>query len=525
MKTTTEDVHHGYDPREATIESIQRDLFSGKATCRQIVTSFVARIQALDSQVKAIVALNPKALDVADTLDAALATGKHRGSLFGVPVILKDNFDEVNMSTTGGSRALADLRPGEDAATVKALKDAGAIILGKANLHEMALEGLTVSSFGGQTVNPYDHSRTPGGSSGGSGVAVATSFCVFSTGTDTMNSLRSPASANGLFSIRPSWGLVSTVGLLPNAYTQDVAGPIARCMSDLAAALTVMASAGPDAKGVDYGKDLTIGSLKGLRLGLVETLMDRQGADETAPVNAAISMIVAHLRQLGSEVISVNEQVYDTLKIATDCDTQQYEYRRELNTYLKKPTHTGTFPSTFEELYSHDDIIVIPTRRDLIRKANTSSTGDAEYQVVKSNIKNLKHHLEATFDNLRLDALIYPEQSNLVVKIGSPSQRGRNGILAAVTGWPVVALPIGFSPSTEEAPLGVPIGMELLGKPGSEQQLLQIAYQIEQQIPSRKQPRFGSEFVKSRQLAEMPNVGSRSTSDVRGAYPVGSCLK
>jgi len=185
-----------FDPFEATIHTVREAICSRKVTCRQITEAFLARIVAINPIINAVICLNPKVLEEADAIDDALADGHNPGALVGVPVLLKDNFNTINMKTTGGCRALKDLQASDDAKVVKLLKNAGAVILGKANMHEMALEGLSVSSLGGQTLNPYDLTRTPGGSSGGSGAAVAASLCVFATGTDTVNSLRSPASAN-----------------------------------------------------------------------------------------------------------------------------------------------------------------------------------------------------------------------------------------------------------------------------------------------------------------------------------------
>jgi len=187
-----------FDPVEATIDTVHEAIFTHGTTCHQIVSAFLARIHAINPKINALICLNPDALSDANNLDGTLQRGNKPGPLFGVPIILKDNFNTYSMKTTGGCLALRDLRPTADAPVVSVLKHAGAIVIGKANLHEMALEGLSVSSLGGQTINPYDHTRTPGGSSGGSGAAVAASLCVFATGTDTVNSLRSPASANRL---------------------------------------------------------------------------------------------------------------------------------------------------------------------------------------------------------------------------------------------------------------------------------------------------------------------------------------
>lgn len=173
---------NAFDSREATIDGVHNALYTSLTSCRDVVSSFISRIESFNPTVNAIITLNPNALTIADDKDAMIASGNATGRLFCIPILLKDNYDTVEMSTTGGCLALAGNQPIVDAPSVTALKNAGAIILGKTNLHELALEGLSVSSLGGQTVNPYDHTRTPGGSSGGTGAAIATSFAVFGTG-------------------------------------------------------------------------------------------------------------------------------------------------------------------------------------------------------------------------------------------------------------------------------------------------------------------------------------------------------
>lgn len=171
-----------FEAREATIASVHGALFTHQNTCRDIVSAFLARIEAYNPLINAIITLNPSVLDDADQLDLSLSRGNATGSLFCIPILLKDNYDAVGMGTTAGCTALNDSIPTFDAPAVSAFRNAGAVILGKANLHEFALEGLSVSSLGGQTINPYDFNRTPGGSSGGTGAAVAASFAVFGTG-------------------------------------------------------------------------------------------------------------------------------------------------------------------------------------------------------------------------------------------------------------------------------------------------------------------------------------------------------
>jgi len=318
-----------FDAREATIASTHHGLYTGLATCREVVWSFLTRIEALNNRTNAIVSLNPNALSEADAYDQELmANNATLGPLFCIPTLLKDNYDTADLPTTGGNLDLANSRPSVDAPAVAALKKAGAIILGKSNLHELALEGLSVSSLGGQTINPYDSTRTPGGSSGGTGAAVAASFAVWGTGTDTVNSLRSPASANSLFSCRPTRGLITRTGIIPISYTQDVIGPIARCVEDVATALTVMASIGydstdnatalvpPSGRGLDYTAELTLGSLKGLRLGLLEGFMNTTNSSETTPVNEAMTNITSRLRGAGATIVPIKDSLYNATALA-----------------------------------------------------------------------------------------------------------------------------------------------------------------------------------------------------------------
>lgn len=521
-----------YDVRESTIDGVHNALYGGLTTCRAVVETFIARIEAFNPALNAIITLNPNALSMADDKDYALAAGNETGSLFCIPVLLKDNYDTTDMNTTGGCLDLAGSQPTVDAPVVTAFENAGAIILGKTNLHELALEGLSVSSLGGQTVNPYDFTRTPGGSSGGTGAAIAASFAVFGTGTDTVNSLRSPASANSLFSVRPTRGLISRTGIIPISYTQDAIGPIARNVEDLAVALTIMASVGYDPSdnvtalipsssiGKDYSAALYGGSLQGMRFGLIEGFFNHTASDETTPVNNALAAMVTALTAAGATVISINETVYNSTALSNAYDVQKLEYRQEMDAYLTRPSLHGTHPSTLNELYSSGKFLVIPSQYTFVNTSLVSSTSNATYPSIKLGIQNLTTALENTFKSDTLDALIYPEQANLVVKIGSPSQSGRNGILAALTGSPVVTVPAGFSPNSTDAPIGVPIGMEILGMPWSEGKLLNIAKMVAELKRVRKMPVSTEMAVESQMLAQVPKIVP-DTKDIPSVYPVG----
>lgn len=521
-----------FDVRESTIEGVHNALYNDLTSCRSIVELFIARIEAYNPAINAIITLNPNALSIADEKDDALAARNATGALFCIPVLLKDNYDTSDMNTTGGCLDLAKSQPAVDAPVVTTLKNAGAIILGKTNLHELALEGLTVSSLGGQTVNPYDHTRTPGGSSGGTGAAIAASFAVFGTGTDTVNSLRSPASANNLFSIRPTRGLISRTGIIPVSFTQDAIGPIARNVNDLAVALTVMASVGydPDDNATaliplksinqDYSAALYGGSPEGMRFGLVEGFFNRTASNETTPVNQVLDDMTAALVSAGATVIPITSNIFNSTAISNAFDTQKFEYRQNMDTYLSQPSLQGTHPSTLKQLYSSGQYLVIPNQYSSINTALTSSTNNITYPDLKHGIQTLTLALKETFTTHSLTALIYPEQSNLVVKLASPSQSGRNGILAAVTGYPVVTIPAGFSPRTADAPVGVPIGMEILGLPWSEGTLLDIARMVADVRRVRRMPGSTEDAVESVQLGEVPKVVP-AVKDIPEVYPIG----
>src|SRR5215475_11414666 len=234
--TGTLAAQQNFVPEEATIRDIHAALSSSQITCVQIVRAYLNRIEAYDHRgpaLNSIITINPKALETAAEMDRLYAANRSAlKPLHCIPVILKDNYDTADMPTTGGSLTLAESVPLRDAFVVKRLRDAGALILAKSNLTELARGGTTVSSLGGQTRNPYDLTRTPGGSSGGTGAAIAASFGIAGTGSDTGQSVRSPASAQSLIGLRPTRGLISRTGIIPNSTTQDEAGPITRTVEE-----------------------------------------------------------------------------------------------------------------------------------------------------------------------------------------------------------------------------------------------------------------------------------------------------
>ena len=226
---------------ETTISKVHQAMLNGELTVRQLIDYYLGRIEAYEKDLNSIILVNPNAQEEADLLDRKLQeTGKLSGPLHGIPVMLKDNVDTCDMETTAGSKALDGYIPPKDAFITKKLRESGSIILAKTNLHEFAIWGETISSILGQSVNPYDLSRTPGGSSGGTGSAIAANIGIIGIGTDTINSIRSPASACSLVGIRPTIGLVSRAGIVPYSLTQDTSGPICRTVEDAVRTLDII---------------------------------------------------------------------------------------------------------------------------------------------------------------------------------------------------------------------------------------------------------------------------------------------
>jgi amidase len=289
---------------EASVRSVHAALDSGKVTCTQVVQHYLDRIDAFDDRgpaVNAIITVNRRALETAAEMDRLDGAARARRPLHCIPVVLKDNFHTADMPTTGGSVTFKNLQTPDDGFVVKKLRDAGAIIVAKANLHELARAGTTVSSLGGQTKNPYDLTRTPGGSSGGTGAAIAANFGVLGTGSDTGQSVRSPSSANAIVGLRPTRGLISRAGVMPFSTTQDEAGPMTRTVEDVARMLDVIA--GYDANDpitafsaghipATYTASLDAGGLKGARIGLLTDFIGREPIHED--VNRAVESAVTH---------------------------------------------------------------------------------------------------------------------------------------------------------------------------------------------------------------------------------------
>ena len=487
-----------FEAQEATVASVLEAIAEGRSTCRDVVRAHLDRIEAYDRKgpaLRALITVNDRAMDEAARLDALYAADRGRaGRLHCVPVILKDNFDTADMPTTGGNLSMKTSQPRRDAFTVVRMRSEGAIIIAKANLQEFARGGVSVSSLGGQVLNPYDLTRTPGGSSGGTGAAIAASFGVLGTGSDTGQSIRSPASATSLVGVRPTRGLVSRAGVIPNSSTQDEIGPITRTVTDAALLLDVMAgfdTADPiTALGVgkaprSYADGLRVDALKGARIGLVTNLLGRE--ERHAEVTESMNRAADEMRRLGATVVPVS--FADLGPLTRAVATSEWEARWVMDAYfatLGPDAPVRSFRQLVDARTASPDI-----QKTLEREiAIESGTAAEEYRTRTLNREKLRIAIAARMAEAGLDAILYPLQSVLVVKTGETDQPERNGVLSNGTGFPAVTFPAGFSKPGPDAPVGVPIGAELLGLDYTEPRLLAYAYAFEQAVKVRRPPRL-----------------------------------
>jgi len=469
---------------EATIAELQEAMASGRVTSREITAAYLARIAAYDqvgTRLHAMIRVNPNALTEAEALDRERAARGPRGDLHGIPIILKDNFDFVGMATTAGSVTLSGLHPAADGFQVRRLREAGAVIVGKANMHEFAYGITTISSLGGQTLNPYDLKRNPGGSSGGTGTAIAASFAVVGWGSDTCGSIRIPASHNNLVGLRATKGLSSIAGILPLAHTQDVGGPLARTVRDLAIALD--ATIGPDpadpATNALAGRPLPrfVDSLDerafaGVRIGILSNFFgDRVDNTVAQAVRDAITRMV----QLGADTVTVEVPGYQEL--VSESSVIGHEFKWDLLDYLA--TVPGAPVRSLDEVLDHG--MVHEALLATIQRANSAEAREtAGYQAALAKRALLQSAVLSVMDAARVDALAYPTIGSPPAVIGE-AQGGSNCQLSASTGLPAISAPAGWAGD-------LPIGVELLGRPFDDARLVAFAYALEQAGSQRRAP-------------------------------------
>ncbi|MCR8844943.1 amidase family protein [Paenibacillus sp. SC116] len=498
-----------FDPFEKSINEVSYALNSNQTTSEELVEYYLKRIEAFDDQgpaINSITIVNDNALEQAKALDAERKAKGPRSELHGIPFVVKDNFDVVGMPTTAGSVALKNEYPNKNSFVVQKLIDAGAIVIGKTNMSELAASygRLGYSSFGGQTLNPYNLNRDASGSSSGSAAAVAANFAVFGLGTDTSGSVRGPAHTTSLVGIRPTMGLTSRTGVVPSSLSLDVTGPMARSVEDASMVLTAMAGKDKADKATkhanrhvrDYAKSLNANALKHARIGVATDFFG-----DNAEVDAVTNQAIAQMQSMGTEVVPVtfSEQTqYLWTPILGPIDSA--EFKSQFETYLSTLPAGG--PKTLQEVIAilespevlNSATPANPARveglKAALEKANTLNSKEYK-KIVKREVPKTREEIEDIMDDYDLDAIVFPTMScpasNTFDKVDptyvcNAYDTYAAGYMASATGFPEVTVPAG----TVEA--GMPVGISFFGTAFSEQTLLNLAYSFEQATHARTVP-------------------------------------
>lgn len=486
---------------EITVSQLLKGYEEGTFTSEQVVADYLYRIESIDKSgptINSIIHINAKALEEARALDIERKEGKIRGPLHGIPIILKDNIDTDDMPTTAGATVLRNSIPASNSFITKKLKEAGAIIIAKANLSEWAnfrgdMSSSGWSGVGGQTKNPYVLDRNPCGSSAGSGASIAANLAAFAIGTETNGSIVCPSNNNGLVGLKPTVGLLSRTGIIPISFTQDTPGPMTRSVADVAISLgTMVGIDSSDSKTMastgkyltDYTPFLKADGLKGKRIGLLKNSMGFH-----AKVDTLMKGAIADLKKQGAEVVEID---FSLERGANGASFQVllYEFKDGLEKYFAGLGDKALVKSMQDliEFNKKDSIELRYFDQRLLEMA--AAKGDLqskEYQDALATM--LKATRENGIDKLlkehKLDALMAPTGSPAwkTDLINGDHYIGGSSSLAAISGYPAITLPMGFIDE-------LPVGISFFSTAWTEGLLIEIAYAYEQSTKHRKAPKF-----------------------------------
>ncbi len=497
----------GFPLAETTIADLQEGLASGEWTTRSLAEAYLSRIEEIDGRgptLRSVLETNPDALAIADRLDRERREGRLRGSLHGVPVLLKDNIDTADrMTTTAGSLALAGWTPAEDSAVASRLRAAGALLLGKANLSEWANFRSTRSSSGwsgrgGQCRNPYVLDRNPCGSSSGSGAAVSANLAAAAIGTETDGSIVCPSSANGIVGVKPTVGLVSRAGIIPISHTQDTAGPMARTVRDAAVVLGVLAGSDPrdpatadsELRGLaDYTPFLDPDGLRDARIGVARQFLGfHDGVDRL--VEAAVDAMRAAGAVIVDPVVLGAGVGRGALQMA-ETEVLFYEFKAGLNAYLAARGPGAEVRSladliAFNERNAESEMPYFGQERFIAAEAK-GPLSEPGYLAVLAASRRLSRAegIDRTMDEQRLDAIVGPTGGPAWVTdlVNGDHFGGSSSGYPAAAGYPNITVPAG-------AVHGLPVGLSFFGRAWSEPTLIRIAHAFEQATQARFAPAF-----------------------------------
>jgi Asp-tRNA(Asn)/Glu-tRNA(Gln) amidotransferase A subunit family amidase len=479
---------------EATIAQVQAAFRDRSLTCRSLVEQYLARIDAYDKKgagLNAVVMTNPDALKTADDLDRRFRQSGPVGPMHCVPILVKDNYETVDMPTTAGSLSLQGMMTGADAFIVKRLRDAGAIMIAKSNMAEFAFSPIeTVNSIlPGYTRNPYDTSRVTAGSSGGSAAGAAANFAMFGLASDTGDSIRGPAAHQALVGLRSTMGLVSRSGVVPLNLGADIAGAVTRTVADTAAVLQVIAgpdptdpvtAAGRDHVSPNYAASLRADGLKGARIGVLHQAYDTPTLDRD--VQSVFTGVIGELRGLGAVVIDPVEVAgLDDMGRGGGCN--QFKY--DLNQYLARLGDKAPMHSLADIIKSRRFHPSIQARLESGQASDDVPGETPGCRNREAYREKLRAAVLKLMDSAQLDALAYPTWSNPPRLIGDLNTPGGDNsqLFSPSTGFPAITVPMGFTRGGT-----LPAGLQLFGRPWSEPTLLKLAYAYEQATHHRRPP-------------------------------------
>lgn len=478
---------------EMTVSELQAGMKSGKFSSRMLVENYLERIKEIDPKINSVAETNPDAILIADRMDKERQRGRQRSMLHGIPILIKDNIDTSDrMKTTAGSLALIDApTPERDAFIVARLRKAGAVIVGKTNLSEWANFRSTKSISGwsgrvGQTNNPYVLDKNPCGSSAGSGAAISANLAAVGVGTETNGSIICPATRNGVVGIKPTLGLVSRSGIIPIAHTQDIAGPMARTVSDAAILLGVLvgrdrrdATTAESKKGEkDYARFLDADGLRGMRIGVA-----RQFVGANAKQKALFESNLETLKNGGATLMDVNF-TEDYGKMSDDrLLVLLYEFKTDLNKYLAARGNRYKNLADLIKFNEENKAREMPLfGQELFEQSQ--SKGDLTDEIYTNALSRIKRAAREK----GIDAVIAKDKLDAVV---APAG-GATWSIAAVAGYPYITVPAGFIDA-------LPAGIGFFGGAFTEPQLIKIAYAFEQKTKARRAPQF---FPNERAVAD-----------------------
>ena len=478
-----------FEINELTISQLQEQMSSGKMTSEGITRKYLDRIELVNNngpELRAVIEINPEAIAIAQKLDVERMVGKLRGSLHGIPVLIKDNIDTGDqMQTTAGSLALVGNPAPDDAGIIQKLREAGAVLLGKTNLSEWANFRSTKSSSGwsgrgGQVRNPFCLDRSPCGSSSGTGAAVSANLCAIGIGTETDGSIVCPSGINGIVGIKPTVGLWSGDGIIPISHSQDTAGPMARTVSDAAVLLGLLAE-----KAQDYTPSLDDNGLKNARIGIAS---DYFGF--SAEVDKLMTEAIQKMKD-GGAIINENLK-FEKREEWGGAEWQVLisEFKADLNAYLK--TRTGLKVHSLTDLIEFNkknaDTELKWFGQEIFETAEkTTGLEDPVYLEALKNSKKLTREegIDKLMDEHQLDALIAPTNGPAwkIDWVNGDHFGGGSSDVAAISGYPNITVPVGYVH-------GLPVGISFFGRAWSEATLIKLAFAFEQATKHRKAPGF-----------------------------------